>query len=140
MPKTIQNLELRIKNSSKKATSMAELMKSVKTPIVSLHKGSIVPGVITKLTSSEILVDIGSKTDALVLEKDRNILKNILSTLKVGDNVQVSILNPESDFGNTVVSLRRFIDEKLWGNLSDLTKSKKDLENFRAESQKRMEV
>ena len=114
--------------SSGRAQTMAELMKSVQTPIVSLQKGSIITGEITKLTSSEILVDIGSKTDAVVFEKDRNILKNILSTLKLGDSVQVSILNPESDFGNTVVSLRRFIDEKLWGNLSALTKSKKDLE------------
>ncbi len=114
--------------TNKLATSMAELMKSVNTPIVSLQKGSIVEGVIKKLTSAEILVDIGSKTDAVVLEKDRNNVKNILATLKVGDKVQVSILNPESDFGNTVVSLRRFIDGKLWGNLTELVKNKKDLE------------
>lgn len=107
---------------------MAELMKSVQTPFVSLQKGTTVTGVITKLTSSEILVDIGSKTDAVVLEKDRNLLKNILATLTVGDSVQVSILNPESDFGNTVVSIRRFMDEKLWGKVSGLEKSKKDLE------------
>ncbi|HKC14345.1 MAG TPA: S1 RNA-binding domain-containing protein [Patescibacteria group bacterium] len=103
-------------------------MKSVQPPLVSLQKGSLVTGTIKKLTSAEILVDIGSKTDALVLEKDRNILRNILSTIKLGDTVQVSILNPESDFGNTVVSLRRFVDEKLWGNLSELVKSKKDLD------------
>lgn len=115
-------------STTNKASSMAELMKSVKTPFVSLQKGSVVEGVIKKLTSAEILVDIGSKTDAVVLEKDRNNVRNILATLKVGDKVQVSILNPESDFGNTVVSLRRFIDEKLWGNLSELVKSKKELD------------
>lgn len=114
--------------ASRHATSMAELMKSVKTPFVKLNKGENVEGTIKKLTSAEILVDIGGKTDALVLEKDKNILRSILATLKVGDKVQVSILNPESDFGNSVVSLRRYMDEKLWGKLAELTKSKKELE------------
>lgn len=107
---------------------MAELLKSVKTPFVSVKKGSIVPGTITKLTSSEVLVDIGGKTDAVVLEKDRNLLKAILTSLKVGDKVEVSILNPESDYGNTVVSLRRFMDEKLWGKLTELQKDKNELD------------
>lgn len=114
-------------NSNKHASSMAELMKSVKTPLVSLRKGSATEGTITKLTSSEVLVDIGSKTDAVVLEKDKNLLKTILSTLKLGDKVQVSILNPESDYGNAVVSLRRFMDEKLWGRLTELQKDKNEL-------------
>ena len=107
---------------------MAELMKQYQSPLPNLRKGEVVSAVITKLTPAEILVDIGGKTDATVLEKDRNLLRGILSTLKVGDKVQVSILNPESDFGNTVVSLRRFMDEKLWGKLEGLVKSKKELD------------
>lgn len=113
---------------SGQASTMAELMKKVHSSFPSLRKGENVTGTIKKLTSAEILVDIGGKTDALVLEKDKNILRSILATLKVGDKVQVSILNPESDFGNSVVSLRRYMDEKLWGKLADLTKSKKELE------------
>ena len=72
------------------ATSMADLMKKVaanKTPFVSPHKGDMLIGTITKLTSSEILVDINAKTEAVVLEKDRRLLRNLLNTLKVGDKV-----------------------------------------------------
>lgn len=107
---------------------MADLMKSVKTAIPSVKKGTILTGVITKLTPSEILVDIGAKTEATVLEKDSRLLKNLLSGLKVGDKVSVSILNPESDFGNPVVSLRRFMDERLWGGAEDLKNKKTILE------------
>src|SRR3989344_3404159 len=96
---------------------MADLLDSHKSSFVSIKKGDNVPGTITKLTASEILVDVGAKTEAVVLEKDKNILHALLASLKVGDSVDVSILNPESDQGNPVVSLRRFMDEKVWGVL-----------------------
>src|SRR5581483_2800817 len=107
---------------------MADLLKSAQPHFVSLRKGENLEGTITKLTSSEILVDVGAKTEAQVLEKDRNNMHTILSTLKVGDKVMVSVLNPESDFGNPVVSLRRFIDEKLWGKVTGLQKDKKQMD------------
>lgn len=103
---------------------MADLMKSVQTSFVSPKKGEVLTGTITKLTASEILVDIGAKTEAVVLEKDKKILKSILSLIKVGDRVLVSVLNPESDYGNPVVSLRRFIDDKLWEKVADFQKKK----------------
>lgn len=111
-----------------KATSMADLMKSAKPLFVHLKKGENLEGTVTKLTSNEILVDIGAKTEAQVLEKDRNNMRTLLSLLKVGDKVQVSVLNPESDFGNPVVSMRRFLDQRLWDNVEKISKSKKTQE------------
>lgn len=102
------------------ATSMAELMAKKQTSIKSFKKGEIVTGTITKLIPSEILIDIGAKTEAVVLEKDKNILRSLLDSLKVGDKVDVSVLNPESDQGNPVVSLRRFIDGRVWKELDRL--------------------
>ena len=110
------------------ATSMAELMAKTKTSIRSFKKGEVIEGTITKLTSSEILVEIGAKTEATVMEKDRSLLKTLLSTLNVGDKVTVSVLNPESDQGNPVVSLRRFMDEKHWGVLEKLLNEKTPVE------------
>lgn len=115
-------------NSKGQAQTMAELMRSAKTTFVTPRKGDSVSGVITKLTRSEILVDINAKTEAVVLEKDRQILSSILSSLKVGDKVTVSVLNPEGDLGNPVVSLRRFIDDIVWERLRALQKSKEVLE------------
>lgn len=110
------------------ATSMAELMAKKSPSIKSFKKGEKITGIITKLTKNEILVDIGAKTDASVLEKDKAILSTILSSIKVGDKVEVGVLNPESDQGNPVVSLRRFVDEKVWGRLEKLKDDKKIVE------------
>jgi len=46
----------------------------------------------------------------------------------VGDKVTVSVLNPESDFGNSVVSLRRFTEDILWTKLNELLKNKQVLD------------
>ncbi len=118
----------KLTNSSAKATSMAELMKKAQTTLVAPHKGDILTGTITKLTSSEIIVDINAKTEAVVLEKDKTILRKILSSYKVGDKVQVQVLNPESDFGYPVVSMRRSINNIVWEKLSGYQKSQEPLE------------
>lgn len=108
--------------------TMAELMLKHKTAFISPQKGDILEGKITKLTSSEILVDIGTKSLASVLEKDRRILKSLLTSLKVGDKVNVSVLNPESEFGNTVVSLRRFNEDNIWDKLETSQKNKEKID------------
>lgn len=99
-------------------------MSSQKSTLVTFKKGDIVEGKITKLTSSEIRVDINSKAEAVVLEKDRKLLSSILSSFKVGDIVSAQILNVESDMGHPVVSLRRFLNNKLWGKITEYQKNK----------------
>ncbi len=113
--------------TSAKATSMADLLAKHKTTFITVHKGEIVKGKVTKLTSSEILLDINAKTEAVVMEKERKLLKALLSTIKVGDTVDAQVLNPESDMGQTVVSLRRFMDEKMWEQLQQIQKNQQKL-------------
>lgn len=111
-----------------KPTTMADLLKAAQTQFVKVSKGEVLDGVVTKLTSSEILVDIGAKTEAVVLEKDRKIMRSLLSTLKLGDKVSVYVLNAESDMGNPVVSLRHFNDNRVWEKLEDLQKKKEQID------------
>lgn len=116
------------KSNSSKPRTMADLLASYKSPFVVLHKGDTVCGRVTKLTPPEILIDVNAKTEAVVLEKDKKNLRNILSTLKVGDEVLVSVLDPESEMGNPVVSLRRFIGDISWKRLEETKKKKQEVE------------
>lgn len=124
------------KLSTGQATSMSELMARSTKKIVTYKKGDLVKGTITKLAKNEILLDLGGKTEAVVLEKERSIMNSLLSILKVGDTVEASILNPESDLGQTVVSLRRFIDQKIWTRLEKLKEDKEAMEVTVLESTK----
>lgn len=114
--------------SKPQASSMAELLATSKSAFVSLKKSEIIKGTITKLTPGEILIDINAKTDALVLEKDKGILRQLLTLLSVGQEVTVSVLNPESDMGYPVVSLRRFLEDISWRKLEEFQKEQKPIQ------------
>lgn len=115
-------------SSAKSSSVMADLLARHKNAFITLKKGETVKAKITKLTPSEILVDAGAKTEAIVLEKDRRINRTILATFKVGETVEVSVLNPESDSGQSVVSLRRYLSKIAWEKLEELQKSKQAIE------------
>lgn len=120
---------MKIKHQVTKSTSaMAQLLASHKDSFVTLHKGESVKGKITKLTPSEILVDVGAKTEAVVLEKDKSILHTLLSIFKLGDSVEVNVLTPESDMGQPIVSMRRYLGNMAWGKLEKLLVSKEPIE------------
>lgn len=116
------------KTSNKPASSMADLMASYKKPMSSLSKGDLIEGIITKLTPQEVLVDINAKTEAVVMEKEKRLMRSMLAALKIGDKVTVSVLNPESDLGHPVVSLRRFMGDASWKYLEGLQKEQTALE------------
>ncbi|MBI3070478.1 MAG: 30S ribosomal protein S1 [Candidatus Levybacteria bacterium] len=116
------------RSKSSGSSSMEELLKKQQGKIRGLHKGDAIKGRITKLTPSEILIDINAKTDAVVLEKDKRNLRNLLSLLSVGDEVLASVLNPESDMGYPVVSLRRFLADTTWKKLDELKKSQEQFD------------
>ena len=111
--------------SSSKASSMAELMQGLGSSIQTLKKGDIVEGTIKKLTPKEILLDIGAKGDALVIEYDKKNLENLLTFLKVGDKVKASVISAESEEGFPVVSLRRMLDDIIFTRFEDLSKDSK---------------
>ncbi len=111
-------------NAQKKATSMAELMASHGSQVRGLQKGDEVEGTVKKLTPNEILLDIGSKGDALVLEFDRQNQENLLSFLKIGDKVKATVLSPEAEEGFPVVSLRRTLDNLVYEKFKGLSEKK----------------
>ncbi len=114
--------------SSEPMSAMAALLAKHESKFVALKKGESLNGKITKIDKHEILVDVGAKTDATVMEKDKRNLSMLLEMFKVGDVVEVNVLNPESDTGQGVVSLRRYIGKMAWGKLDKYQKSKEQIE------------
>lgn len=96
---------------------MAELMARQSSSFNVFKKGDEVEGTVKKLTSQEILLDIGAKSDALVLEVDKINLNHLLSMLHVGDKVKAVIISPEAEEGFPVVSLRRTLGNLIFSNL-----------------------
>jgi len=102
---------------------MAELMARQGKAVESLKKGQEVTGTITILTAQEIMVQLDNKTDVLVFEKERKLHKQLITLLKLGDKVTGMVLYPESDAGYPVITLRPFMEKKVWESLEKLQKS-----------------
>lgn len=115
-------------NPSTGAKTMAELMASQTQAFNVFKKGQEVDGTVKKLTPSEILLDIGAKSDAFVLEVDKTNMDNLMKALHVGDHVKAVIISPESEEGFPVVSLRRALDTMIYSDLGKLAHSQEDVE------------
>lgn len=85
---------------------MEELLKSEGEKKVGLKKGQNVKGKITLIKNKAIYIDVGGKTDAVVLGKEFEFVKDYVSDLKVGDEIEVQIKQPENDKGQILVSMR----------------------------------
>lgn len=123
-------------NKSTGASSMAELMSRQTAQPIALKKGDVVKGTITKLTRAEILVDINAKSEAIAVERDKRLLNRVLDIVKEGDVITVTVLNPESDMGTPLVSMRRFIEDISWKELEEQKKNGDQIEVTVQESTK----
>ncbi len=79
------------------------------------ERGDIRKGVITAITSNEILIDVQSKADGLIAGRElEGINPQTLAGFKVGEEIMVYVLEPEDINGHVVLSYTRAQEEKDW--------------------------
>ena len=103
--------------------TMEELIAATGYVIKGFKKGEVLEGTITRVSPKEILINIGGKTDGVVIDRELESYRETLSTLKPGDTVTVQVIVSENDRGQAVLSLRQSIFEKRWQELAEHQKS-----------------
>lgn len=96
-------------------TTMEELLNEQSGEIRSLKHGDVVEGTVVRIDKDEMLVDIGAKSEGVVSNRElfgRN--SESQPQLVIGDTVLVYVLQPESNEGHAVLSLRRAGLERKW--------------------------
>jgi len=89
-----------------------------------LHSGDVVDGKIVSISPTEVLVDIGYKSDALVDGHELERLdRDFLAGLAVGEMVVAYVIQQEDKDGNVVISLQRAQQEQDWRQADELLKS-----------------
>ncbi len=105
--------------------TMAELLDDPKNAVMSPKHGDVVEGTIVRIDPDEILVDFGGKSEGVVSNRE---LMNRRGPRdgdeqrqehKVGDEVLVYVLQPESPEGHAVLSLRRAGLERKWRGMQE---------------------
>lgn len=114
--------------NSGQAATMAELMAKQSVTPVTFQKGDTVTGTVTRFNKKEILVDLSAKGEALVVEKDPRLMQALKHYVKEGDKVEATIITAESESGQAIVSLRKFVDNLMWKEVEKLKKSQELVE------------
>lgn len=113
------------KVSGKEPTTMEELLKVTGYELKGLKKGQKVKGKVTAITKRMILIDIGAKTEGVVLEKEFEVAMEMLDGLKVGDEIEAFVGSPENERGQILLSLRQAMMNKRWDLFDELLENKK---------------
>lgn len=89
-----------------------------------LKRGQVVEGIIVHIGSNEVLVDVGSKSEGVIYDRDLSrIGPEGMAKLQVGKPVLVYVLTPEDRNGNIALSLTRAQAERDWRKAEELEKS-----------------
>src|SRR3990170_7390499 len=86
--------------------------------------GDIRTGVIAGVSSAQILVSIGAKSEGVISGRELDQLSTEeREALQVGQEVHVFVINPEDANGNVVLSLKRAQEQLSWENVERLVES-----------------
>jgi small subunit ribosomal protein S1 len=97
------------------------------TPV---ERGSIIKGMIASKTDSEILVDIGAKSEGVISGKELEELdQDTRDSLRSGEEIYVYVLTPEDRNGHAQLSVRRAMEEQDW---RDAERYKEEGEAYRS--------
>lgn len=99
---------------TKKPTTMAELLASASSKMVIPKKGDTLEGTITAISKKSLTIDVGAKTEGIVVDKEFESSMDYVSDLKVGDKVEAVVVSAENDQGQVLLSLRKAATDSRW--------------------------
>ncbi len=89
-----------------------------------VKKGDILEGTVVQTTPTEILVDVGQKSEGVISGKELERMdRETLDRLKVGEKILTYVLIPEDKNGNVVLSITRALEEQDWRRAEALYES-----------------
>ncbi|MDO5561368.1 MAG: S1 RNA-binding domain-containing protein [bacterium] len=110
------------------AKTMAELLANKQKKIISPKKDSQVSGVIVAKTDKSLMVDIGAKTEGLIVGKEYDVAKDYIKSLEVGQKIDVVVTSVEANKGQILLSLRQAANKQKWDFFYDALKENKIIE------------
>lgn len=113
--------------TSAKKLSFAELFAAQEAKFPSLKRNQEVTGKIVSVSHNEILVDIGAKSEGVITGQELTLAQDLIENLSVGNSISATVLYPENDAGQVVLSLRKLSQDARWRELEEKKKSNEDI-------------
>lgn len=99
---------------------MEELLREADFSFRRLRRGETVEGTIVRVDPDEVLVDIGLKSEGVIPARELWGQGEDIDYPDVGERVLVYVIQPESQDGHAVLSLRRAQMERSWREIEDV--------------------
>lgn len=117
-------------------TTMDDLLAMPENDVVVVKKGDTVTGKITAMGNRSVRVDIGSKTEGIVTEREYDLAKDYIGELKVGDEAEVTVLSTENSQGQVLLSLKHAALDARWDYFTEALEKAEVMEAKGAEINK----
>ena len=111
------------KASKKSPQTMEALLKQTGYELRAYKRRDVIEGTITEKTKKALYLDIGGKTEGMVIGREMKAAKEFIKELEVGDKVQAVVTQPENDKGQTILSLKKAAADHLWGEFEEKFKT-----------------
>lgn len=108
------------KQIHKVGSKMEDILKDRGISIRVLEQGEIVEGTVVSINSSEILVDVGAKSEGIISLQE---LGEELKRISVGSKLISKVIQTEDRQGYIVLSVKRADKERKWKDLEDSYKN-----------------
>jgi len=102
--------------------TMEELIAQTGYELKGLKRGDVIECIVTAVSAHEIRFDIGAKTEGIVIGKELEMAREVVSKLRVGDKITAFVTQVENDNNQTVLSLRRAGLDRKWKELGEKNK------------------
>jgi len=114
-------VEVQEEEAEEEMPSMADLLDAEEYKVDLPQRGEIRTGVIASISPSQILVSIGAKSEGVIAGRALDeISPEVLKSLKVGQEIEAYVLNPEDKHGNVILSYSRAIEMRAWALVSEM--------------------
>jgi len=108
-------------NSEENHMTMAELLSQEESFFKVLQPGDIVKGTVASKRSSEILVDVGAKSEGVVSAKDlENLSPEEIAEINIGDEIPVYVINIDGEEDHINLSITQARVERDWDRAKHL--------------------
>lgn len=116
--KAAPQAEKKAVKSGKAPANMEELLAETGYQIKAPRPGQVISGMVTDVTKKVVLIDIGAKTEGMVVDREFEAARDFIDQLAVGDEVTAYVLTPENERGQILLSLKRALIDKRWEQFS----------------------
>jgi len=106
--------------------------------IVTFNTGDVIEGTVVRIDRSEVFLDVGYKSEGVIPSRELTVKKSVNPNdiLKVGEKVKALVLDKEDDEGRLLLSVKRALFEKAWGDIQDIADNNKSVKGLVIESVK----